>query len=214
MRRQTRRAAQSRSVSVCAGMTRRKVIRTAGKKLTEAEALFGRAVTPPDGTIYEKVITRIGKMGDQPELRTISALVIAGGLIGANRRLVRAGVRMMLAHEIATLAKDLIKRRIDRTRPHTATSHSERKVRFGRRTAKKHTSFPSGHSAGAIAVARAFACDYPEYQAAALATAAVVAGAQVPRLTHYPTDVAGGIVLGAASAAAANWIVGPEAAAS
>jgi hypothetical protein len=33
---------------------------------------------------------------------------------------------------------------------------------------------------------------------------------QVPRLNHFPTDVAAGIMLGAASEAAANLIVGDD----
>ena len=184
-------------------------MRETGGRIAAAEARLGRAVTPRDGTVTEKVVTRIGKMGDQPELRTISVMTIAAGLVGANRRLLRAGVRMLLAHEIATLAKDVIKRRIDRTRPHSARTQAQRKVKLGSETAKKHTSFPSGHSAGAVAVARAFSREYPEHGAAALAAAGVVAAAQVPRLVHYPTDVAGGILLGTVSEAAADLIVGP-----
>jgi hypothetical protein len=33
---------------------------------------------------------------------------------------------------------------------------------------------------------------------------------QVPRFNHYPSDVAAGVVLGAASEAAANLIVGDD----
>jgi membrane-associated phospholipid phosphatase len=117
---------------------------------------------------------------------------------------------MLLAHEIATLAKDLIKERIDRTRPHSAETHVDQAVKPGRHTAKTETSFPSGHSAGSTAVARAFGRDYPQLEPPALAAAAVVAAMQVPRLNHYPSDVAAGVLLGVASEAAANMIVGDE----
>ena len=185
-------------------------VRKLARKLTAAEAKAAKAVAP-SGKAPAKIVETIGKLGDQPELRTLSGAVIAAGLLTTNRRLVRAGVRMLLAHEIATLAKDLIKDRIDRTRPHSAKTHSERAVKPGRDTAKTKTSFPSGHSAGATAVARAFARDYPELQAPALAAAAVVAGIQVPRLSHFPSDVGAGILLGVASEAAAHLIVGCDA---
>ena len=186
-----------------------KTLRKAGRKLTAAEAKAVRAVAPSRKR-PAKVVETIGKLGDQPELRTLSTAVVAAGLLTANRRLIRAGVRMLLAHEIATLAKDIIKDRIDRTRPHSAKTHADRAVKPGLHTDKAKTSFPSGHSAGATAVARAFGREYPRLQAPALAAAAVVAGMQVPRLKHYPTDVAAGIMLGAASEAAANVIVGDD----
>ena len=184
-----------------------KSLRKTARKLTAAEAKAVKAVAPTRKP-QAKLVETIGKLGDQPELRTLSGAVVAAGLLTANRRLVRAGVRMLLAHEIATLAKDLIKDRIDRTRPHSAKTHSDRAVKPGRHTAKTKTSFPSGHSAGATAVARAFGRDYPQFQVPALAAAAVIAGMQVPRLNHFPSDVAAGIMLGAASEAAANLIVG------
>ena len=184
-------------------------LRKTSRKFTAAEAKAAKAVAP-NRKPQAKLVEAIGKLGDQPELRTLSGAVVAAGLLTANRRLVRSGVRMLLAHEIATLAKDLIKERIDRTRPHSAKTHSERTVKRGRHTAKTKTSFPSGHSAGAVAVARAFGREYPQLQAPALAAAAVVAAMQVPRLNHYPTDVAAGIALGAASEAVANLIVGDD----
>ena len=188
-------------------MTRK--ARTVGRKLAAAEAKAARAVAPRRKK-PAKLVEAVGQLGDQPELRTVSGLVLAAGLLSANHRLIRAGVRMLLAHEIATLAKDLVKEQIDRTRPHSATTHSDRAVKRGRHTAKTKTSFPSGHSAGAIAVARAFGREYSQLQAPALAAAAVVAGMQVPRLNHYPTDVAAGMLLGAASEAVANLVVGDD----
>ena len=116
--------------------------------------------------------------------------------------MIRAGIRMLLAHELATAAKDVIKERIDRTRPHSARGTSEATPTPGRKTAKKHTSFPSGHSAGAVAVAQAYAREFPDHRLAALAAATTIAGGQVARRAHYPTDVAAGMLLGAAVEAA------------
>ena len=187
-------------------MPRMNRIVKAGRTLTAAEAKAVKAVAPRRGSTSAKIVELVGKLGDQPELRTLSGIVIASGLLTANRRLVRAGVRMILAHELATLAKDLIKERIDRIRPHSAKTQSDRAVKPGRHTAKTETSFPSGHSAGAVAVARAFGRQYPQHMAPALGAAAVVAGMQVPRLNHYPTDVAAGMLLGVVSEAVANLV--------
>ena len=179
------------------------------RKLTAADARVAKSDAPRRKR-PAKLVETVGKLGDQPELRTLSGFVIVAGALTANRRLIRAGVRMLLAHEIATLAKDLIKDSIDRTRPHSAKTHADRAVKRGRNTAKTETSFPSGHSAGSTAVARAFGREYPQLQGPALVAAAVVAGMQVPRLNHFPSDVAAGVMLGAASEAAANVIVGDE----
>ena len=149
-----------------------------------------------------RALSRIAKLGDQPELRLISGGVIAAGLLLGRGRLFRAGVRMLLAHEAATAAKDLIKSRIDRTRPHSARSKEEAKPKPGRSTAKRLRSFPSGHSAGSVAVAQAFAREYPQHRAAALTAAGVVAVGQVPKSAHYPTDVVAGALIGAATEAA------------
>ena len=181
-------------------------VRRAGRKAGAAEARIARASAPrADGT-SAKIVAAIGKLGDQPELRTLSFMVVAGGLIGANRRMIRAGIRMLLAHELATLGKNLVKEQIDRTRPHSAKSRQEQAVKPGKHTAKTKTSFPSGHSAGSTAVARALSREYPQLQPPALAAAAVVSTLQVPRLNHYPTDVAAGMVLGVLAEAAANLV--------
>jgi membrane-associated phospholipid phosphatase len=139
------------------------------------------------------------KLGDQPELRTISGALVIAGTFGGSDRLVRAGTRMIIAHELATFAKDLIKTDIDRKRPRSAKKRDEKKPRPGNHQSKEITSFPSGHSAGAIAAARAFSREFPEYGAAAITAATLVAASQVPRRAHYPTDVAAGLALGLAA---------------
>jgi membrane-associated phospholipid phosphatase len=183
-------------------------LRKTARAVTKAEAQATRAVAPRAGSAPQKVAATIGKLGDQPPLRTLSAIVVAGGLSLANRRLVRAGVRMLLAHELATLGKNFVKDQFNRTRPHSAKSHRQSKVKRGRNPAKSETSFPSGHSAGATAVARAFGREFPDYQTPALAAAAAVAGMQVPRLNHYPTDIAAGMLLGVISEAGTNLLFG------
>ena len=143
-----------------------------------------------------RALDLFSKLGNQPELRLLAGGLLAVGTFARNDRLVRAGARMLIAHEAATFAKDKLKGYIDRKRPRSAAPADRKKPKKGRHTAKEMTSFPSGHSAGAIATARAFSREFPEYGAAAIGGAVLVAAAQVPRCAHYPTDVAAGILVG------------------
>lgn len=179
--------------------------------LSQHDAEVTQALGEYRGALPVRALSRIGKLGDQPELRLISGGVVAAALLFGNARLLRAGVRMLVAHELATAMKDFVKTRIDRTRPRNAGAPSEAKAKPGQSTEKAKTSFPSGHAAGAVAVAQAFAREFPEHRAPALAAAAVVGLAQVPKCAHYPSDVAAGSFVGAAAEAllAGGWPSSP-----
>lgn len=182
----------------------KKQMKTAGELLVDADDQARRFFEPYAGSPPVRALDALSKLGDQPELRTIAIGMIFAGTMTESDRLVRAGARMILAHEAATIAKDLAKTKIDRTRPRSAGDRTEKKPKKGNHTAKEKTSFPSGHSAGAIAAARAFSREFPEYGAAALATAGVIAVAQIPRCAHYPTDVAAGLIIGLALESVTN----------
>ena len=174
----------------------------AGEAIADADFEVTDALSEHRDSLAVQALCNFAKLGDQPELRLISAGLLAAGLLTGRARLSRAGMRMLVAHEIATAAKNFAKHRVDRTRPHSAGDSRQAKPSAGRKTAKKHTSFPSGHSAGAVAVAQAFARQFPEYRLPALAAAGLVAVGQIPKEAHYPTDVLAGTALGVASEAA------------
>jgi membrane-associated phospholipid phosphatase len=174
----------------------RKEIATAGERLIGIDDRTQQFFKPYTQSPPVRALDYLSKLGDQPELRMIAIGLIIAGTFSARDRIVRAGARMLIAHEAATLAKDLLKTKIDRTRPRSATDRTEKKLRKGKHTAKEKTSFPSGHSAGAIAAARAFSREFPEYGAAAMGAATIIAASQIPRCAHYPTDVAAGVMIG------------------
>jgi membrane-associated phospholipid phosphatase len=176
-------------------------IERAAAKVTEADAAVTDAFGRNRESLPIRLLDAVGGLGDQPELRMISVATFAAGLFGRNTRLMRAGVRMLFAHEAATIAKNFVKHRFDRKRPRSAETRHQAKPRPGRSQAKEDTSFPSGHTAGSVAVAQAFAREFPEYRLPALAAAGAVALAQIPRSAHYPTDVAAGAIIGAATEA-------------
>jgi membrane-associated phospholipid phosphatase len=172
--------------------------------LVALDGSIAEALAPHRETRAVKVLGFIGKQGDQPQMLTLSGLVLAGGLLRGERRVIEAGARMITAHLLATATKHVIKRRVDRHRPPKKGEKADAKPRLGRRDDKAWTSFPSGHTAGAVAVAQGFARAYPEHRTKASAGAAIISIAQVCKQAHYVSDVTAGIVIGVASEAIVN----------
>jgi len=137
----------------------------------------------------------LSEAADQPPLRIAMTAWLAVGLVRRDPRLVRAGLRMAAAHTLATWVKSAIKARVDRTRPDHALATRYRMEKGG---TEKHelSSFPSGHTAGALAVTQALTRDFPETRAGGLAASAAVAAVQVPRAKHFVSDVAVGAAIG------------------
>ena len=187
-------------------MSKNKPVAEVGEALMKTDAAVADAATAIRGKPAVRTLSFLSEAGDQPQARALCLCVLALGVFRADGRLVRAGARMLVAHEAATLAKNIIKHRIDRTRPRSRANDTGHKPKPGRNTAKEETSFPSGHSAGAMALARAFARDFPEHAAPAYAGAGLIALAQIPRCAHYVTDVGSGLAVGAAAEAGASWL--------
>jgi membrane-associated phospholipid phosphatase len=174
-------------------------------RLIDADARTAEAVRPHRRSWPVRALEPIADLGDQPPMRALCAAVIAAGLAGGDRRLAKAGLAMLAAHTLASAGKNFVKRRIDRTRPRSSGKRGkDHRPSPGRSEAKEETSFPSGHAAGAAAVARAFARSYPEHAGPAYAAAGIIALAQIPRCAHYPTDVGAGLAIGLAAEAAVD----------
>ena len=177
----------------------------AAARIGKAEAEAARAMSPLRS---HDALSKLADLGDQPQLRTLALATAAAGAAAGPRssygpRLLRAGIRMLVAHQIATVAKDFVKRRVDRTRPRSLSRPGrDHRIAPGTSQAKEETSFPSGHAAGASAAARAFAREFPELAAPAALAGGVLSLVQVPRSAHYPSDIGAGLAIGIASEAA------------
>ena len=169
--------------------------------IEQADVAVAHAVAPYRHSAPVRAIGWLSEAGDQPQMRVLCGAAIAAGLLLRKPQLARAGLRALLAHSLATWAKSWVKHRIDRTRPAVLARHGRYRMAPGHAEEKMLNSFPSGHTAGAVAVARALARDLPEHRRQGYAGAAFIALAQVPRCAHYPSDIAAGSVVGLVSEA-------------
>ncbi|WP_420141103.1 phosphatase PAP2 family protein [Sphingomonas sp.] len=144
-----------------------------------------------------------GKIGDQPPLLALSGAVMALGLLCRDVKLARTGARMTLAHMLATAGKSVGKDNIDRTRPYRSADGGRYKAEPGKSRDPGLRSFPSGHTAGAVAVAQAIRREYSGAPGLAAQGAAALIGLfQISRRAHFPTDVAAGALIGGVAEAA------------
>ena len=174
--------------------------RIKAKKAVKAAVKADRTVTHDAArhrdTLPMRVIGFLGEVADQPQLITASVGTIAAGLIGRRADLVRGGTRMLAAHLLATAAKTAIKHSIDRTRPAKALKDGNHRFRPGDSDDHALNSFPSGHTAGAVAVARAAAREIEGAAAPAALGAAAIAAIQPAAGNHYVSDVIVGGAIG------------------
>jgi hypothetical protein len=56
-----------------------------------------------------KLVSWLSDVGDQPQLRILSGGTMAVGLVRRDVRMMRAGARMLIAHEAATFLKNVVK---------------------------------------------------------------------------------------------------------
>lgn len=150
----------------------------------------------------------ISELADQPPLISICVATTVIGLFARNRRMTRAGATMLAAELLATQIKTSVKKRVDRTRPAAVDDGRDYQMRSGSSRESEESSFPSGHTAGAVTVARAFARVYPDHRLAAYGSAAGIALIQIPRSKHYLSDLVAGAIVGVAAELAVDAVFG------
>jgi undecaprenyl-diphosphatase len=144
---------------------------------------------------------------DQEPLYAGAAAVLATATLLRDGPTWRAGTRLLAAHLLATGLRGIVKQMVDRTRPDAAAKRGEYVLRAGERHDSDFNSFPSGHTAGAVAVACAVGRAYPPSRHVALGVAAAAGVAQVVRSKHYVSDVVAGAVIGWAAAALIDALI-------
>lgn len=174
----------------------------------QADRAVAAVASPARHTPAVRVLGWLSEIADQPPLITVCAATLAAGLVVRNRRLAAAGGRMLAAELLATEMKSFVKHRVDRTRPRVVADGGEYAMRPGGSDDSDVSSFPSGHTAGAVAVARAFGREYPHHRVAVGLAAVAIAGIQIPRGQHYATDLVAGAVIGLAAEALVDLTVG------
>ena len=179
------------------------------RRAERTDRAAAEAVAPLRENGVVRLLGWASELADQPQLVSICVGTIAGATLARNAKLARAGAGMLAAELIATQLKSLIKHRVDRTRPHVPADGGRYRLEPGDSEASAMNSFPSGHTAGAVAVAGVVAQAYPQHRAAAFTVAAMVAAIQVPRCKHYPSDLAAGALIGVAAGGLGCLIVDP-----
>lgn len=163
-----------------------------------ADMRVTRALAPHRHKPEVKEAGRWSEIADQPPLIAISTAVLVAGLAMRRASVARTGGRMLAAHLLATGVKTAIKRSIDRTRPDEALDEGYR-AEPGDSERHELSSFPSGHTAGAVAVAEAVVREAPALAAPMRLFAIAVALVQLPRAKHFVSDVVVGAAIGWAS---------------
>lgn len=169
-------------------------------KVEKADIVTARKAARARDSLAVRTMGWLSEAADQPQLISVCSATALIGMARRDRRLFATGMRMLAAELAATAIKGAVKRRIDRTRPRVDEDGGRYRMESGDGDDDSDTnSFPSGHTAGAVAVARVVARGYPRYGPAAYCVAAGVAAIQVPRCQHYPSDLAAGVIVGLAA---------------
>ena len=138
----------------------------------------------------------VSELADQPPMLGIAAAGLVAGLLLRQPRLQSASARALLSVALATGAKHVIKHTVTRSRPHRLLDQGEYLRERGASENKGQQSFPSGHTADAVAFARAVSRVFPQAAIPAALFATLAGVAQPIRAAHYPSDVAAGGTIG------------------
>ncbi len=142
-----------------------------------------------------------GKIGDQAPLYALSGALLIAGIALRSPRVTSSGASMLGALGAADVIKRLTKAVVRRTRPHLFLDDARYEAHAGGSGEKPEQSFPSGHTAGSVAVARALARNFPAAGAAAGVGAVAIGISRVAKGAHWLLDVLGGALIGLAAEA-------------
>ena len=138
----------------------------------------------------------LAELADQPQLIAAALATVGAGVVMRRADLMRGGSRMLAAHLAATALKSAIKHSVDRSRPTHELNGNPAMLRRGSSDDHQLNSFPSGHTAGAVAAARAVSRDIKGVGLPATLAAGAVAAVQPATGSHHVSDVVVGGLIG------------------
>jgi len=176
----------------------------ASSQIEHAEIGLARRLEPARDHPAVRAAEPLSKLADQPPMLALSSAVLACGLLLRRPRVAEAGARMLASVALATAGKTLVKSLVRRTRPNVVLDQDRYDADLGGSGEKEEQSFPSGHTADAVAAARALARACPRTRFAAYGLAGAVGVLQPLRAKHYPSDVAAGAAIAVVAEAAVD----------
>ncbi|MGK6322332.1 phosphatase PAP2 family protein [Sphingomonas sp. DT-51] len=177
------------------------------KAVKQAAAREHDALAPVralSGTAAVRALTPLAKATDEPPLLALGVATLALGAMLRRPALARSGARMVTSHVLATGLKTVMKASVDRVRPNVAGDRPTLGKGHGTADTDRNA-FPSGHTAGAVAVAEALGHELPGAATPARFAAGAAGALQVTRGAHYASDVVAGAAIGWVSERLAGW---------
>lgn len=165
----------------------------------DVDTAVADALVPYAEDAAVRALGAVAELSDQEPLYAAAAGVLATAVVMRDGSTWRTGTRILAAHLLATALRGVVKSMVDRTRPEAAARRGDYVLRKGERHESDFNSFPSGHTAGAVAVAMAVGRDHPGARGPAFGLATLTGAAQIVRSRHYVTDVVAGAVIGVAA---------------
>ncbi|WP_112874062.1 phosphatase PAP2 family protein [Paracoccus endophyticus] len=138
----------------------------------------------------------LSEIADQPPAYALSAAALGAGLVLRHAALAEGGARALASVWLATRIKAAIKSRIVRTRPTKLLEEGEYRTGVDGPDEHDYNSFPSGHTADAVAGTRAAARVAPGAALPLAGLAVAIGVVQVPRARHHLADVVAGAAVG------------------
>ena len=172
-----------------------------------ADAVVAEALLPVSKDPVVRALGAVSDLSDQEPIYAGGAIVVAFGIATRDVKTVHGGSRILAAHLFATALRGIVKQVVVRTRPDFAASEGYRLAPGEQNRDSEYSSFPSGHTAGAVAVAMATARVWPNSRRAGSILAIIASGMQVLRSKHYVSDIAAGAAIGFAAEAMINALV-------
>lgn len=156
------------------------------------------AVAHTSSPLLDATMPRLTRAAD----RSVLWIAIAGALTLSRRPRARAAaVRGLASIAVTSLVANQVSKRLHRRPRPSITQVPAQRLAHRIPTS---TSFPSGHSASAMAFAAGASAEWPALSVPLRALAGLVGFSRVATGAHYPGDVAAGFALGEAIA----WLTG------